>query len=94
MSVKDSVKKQIGISHDKLDSEIERLERTARAELIRLGITEEKAKSIDDSLIEEAVIDFICKFMASDENDRNLWERAWDIASHQLKNSKNYHTWM
>ena len=40
MSIRESVKKLIGISHTQLDSEIDRLEKTARAELVRLGIVE------------------------------------------------------
>lgn len=93
MSIKESVKLQIGITHDKLDSEIARLEKVAKTELKRLGIKQEKIDDNNDSLIEEAVIDFICKFMASDERDRALWERAWDIISTELKDSKEYRTW-
>ena len=93
MSIRESVKKLIGISHTQLDSEIDRLEKTVRAELVRLGIVEKKVNSQDDSLVEEAVIDFICQFMASDEKERALWSRAWEITAGNLKNSKGYHTW-
>ena len=89
MSIKDSVKKCIGIYHEELDSEITRLEKVAKTELKRLGISESKING-NDSLIEEAVIDFVCKTLASDAKEREWWDRSWRISSTALKDSTNY----
>ena len=85
-SVKDRVKVNLGISHNKLDDEIDARIAAGRKELIRIGVTETMANSSDE-LVTDGLIDFACMRLASDETERQLWERAWDITSTALKDS-------
>ena len=44
-----------------------------------------------DELVTDGLIDFVCMRMASDEKERALWERAWDITSTALKDTSAYY---
>ena len=89
-SITDRIKVNLGISHDELNDEIEARIATGRRELARIGVTEEMANS-EDELVTDGLIDFVCMRMASDEKERALWERAWDITSTALKDTSAYY---
>lgn len=89
-SVKDRIKVNLGISHNKLNDEIDARIAAGRKELIRIGVTEEKANGSDE-LVTDGLISFVCMRLASDEKERALWERAWDITSTALKDSSAYY---
>lgn len=82
-------KNNLGISHNKLDCEIRARIATGRKELKRLGVTNEKANS-NDELVVDGLIAFTCMKLASDKQEREGWERSWDIISTSLKNSSEY----
>lgn len=89
-SLRDRIKLNLGISHEKLDDEIDARIGAGRRELIRIGVTDAMANS-NDELVLDALIDFVCMRLASDDKERDLWERAWDITSVSLMNSSAYY---
>lgn len=89
-SVRDRIKINLGIKHNKLDDEIDARIAAGRRELIRIGVTGTMANSKDE-LVTDALIDFACMRLASDEKERALWDRAWDITSTALKDSSAYY---
>ena len=89
-SLKDRIKLNLGISHDKLDDEIDARVAAGRKELIRIGVTQAKANG-NDELVLDGLIAFACMRLASDEKERDLWERSWDITSTALKDSSAYY---
>ena len=89
-SLKDRIKLNLGISHERLDDEIDARIGAGRRELIRIGVTDAMANS-NDELVLDALIDFVCMRLASDDKERDLWERAWDITSVSLMNSSAYY---
>ena len=89
-SIRDRIKVNLGISHDELNDEIDARIATGRKELARIGVTEEMANS-EDELVTDGLIDFVCMRLASDDKERDLWERAWDIVSVSLMNTSAYY---
>ena len=65
------------IRHSGLDSEIDRLVKTARANIKRAGVREDKANS-DDDLIIEAVVTFV------------KYEESYRIQLDELRKSEGY----
>lgn len=88
MAIIDDVKTARRISHTKLDSDIRRLIETARAELVRVGVDEDKTKE-DDSLINQAIITFCLKEMSSGDI-RDKYEESWNIQCDGLRKSEAY----
>ena len=85
-----AVKIALRISHNKLDAEIDDTIKAARAELIRLGIAEQKANAIDDSLITDA-IKIYCKYtFAADEKQRDGYFISWQYQADCLRKTDNY----
>ena len=80
-------KTQLRISHNLLDSEIDSNIATARAELIRLGVSEPKAQS-DDALIDDAVLAFVMYKMADRDNEKRF--EAWQYQADCLRKSSAY----
>lgn len=89
-SLRDRIKLNLGISHEKLDDEIDARIAAGRRELIRIGVTETMANG-NDELVCDGLIDFVCMRLASDDKEREGWERAWDITSVNLMNSSEYY---
>ena len=89
-SLRDRIKLNLGISHDRLDDEIDARIAAGRRELISIGVTETMANS-NDELVSDGLIDFVCMRLASDDKERDLWERAWDIVSVSLMNTSAYY---
>ena len=89
-SLRDRIKLNLGISHDRLDDEIDARIAAGRRELIRIGVTETMANS-NDELVSDGLIDFVCMRLAADDKERDLWERAWDIVSVSLMNTSAYY---
>ena len=89
-TIKERIKLNLGISHDKLDDEIDARIAAGRKELKRLGITAVKANS-EDELISDGLIAFVCMWHASDSTERSGWDRSWQIISTALKDSSAYY---
>jgi len=88
MALLDTVKTAKRIKHDKLDAEITRLISAAKAEMIRAGVSETKAKS-DDDLITQAIVTYcLMEMSAGDVHDK--YERSWGIQVDQLRKSEDY----
>ena len=85
----DKVKLSLRISHNLLDSDIESTIEAARAELIRSGVSAEKANS-EDVLIERAIKTY-CLFVYSSDNTRVEGYRAsWEYQLECLRKSSGY----
>lgn len=74
-------------SAEALKSQIDLNIDIARAELIRSGLSEEKANS-DDVLVVNAIIKFVCGEMASAENERNYSKEAFRLIMDELRKSE------
>ena len=88
MALLDSVKTARRIKHDKLDAEITRLISTAKAEMVRAGVSETKVEE-DDDLINQAIVTY-CLMEMSTGNVRDQYERSWGIQVDQLRKSEDY----
>lgn len=89
MSVFEQVKTAKRIKHSGLDSEINRLIRTARASMERAGVKHEKAQS-DDDLIVEAVVTFVLGRLAETPELRDKYEESYRIQLDELRKSEEY----
>ena len=87
MELIDRVKLYLGISHNGKDAEIEANFTTARAELVRSGVSSELADSTDP-LVEDAVLQFTMYRMAPTRNDD--YQSAWLYQQDCLRRSKGY----
>lgn len=86
----DKVKIALRISHNYLDSDIVDTISTARAELIRSGVLEEKANDDEDSLIASAIKTY-CLFVYSSDNTRvEGYRKSWEYQLECLRKSIGY----
>lgn len=74
-------------SAEALKSQIDLNIDIARAELIRSGLSEDKANS-DDVLVINAIIKYVCGEMASAENERNNSKEAFRLIMDELRKSE------
>ena len=77
------------IRHSGLDSEIDRLVKTARANIKRAGVREDKANS-DDDLIIEAVVTFVLAKLADTPEMSDKYEESYRIQLDDLRKSEGY----
>lgn len=89
MSMLEKVKLALQISTNEFDSDIEENIATARAEMIRSGIAEEKANSNTDALITKAIKTF-CQKEYTDDNLSERFEESWRYQLDNLRKSKGY----
>lgn len=89
MALDERIKLYLGITHNKLDNEINERISSCERELARLGISSAKIEN-EDELINDGIIAFVCMWMASDKDEREGWERSWQIISTALKDSSGY----
>lgn len=84
------VKLALRISHSYLDEDIMDTINTARAEMIRSGISEEKANDDEDSLIVGAIKTF-CKYQFSSDNTRvEGFRTSWEYQLECLRKTEDY----
>jgi uncharacterized phage protein (possible DNA packaging) len=84
------IKTVLRISHSKLDGDINRNISTARAELIRLGISEEKASSEEYELINDAIITYCqYKYASNDKLQEGYWQ-SWQYQIDNLRKTVSY----
>ena len=88
MALIDRAKTTLRISHTKLDSEIGEIISTARAELIRLGVSEVAAASTSDALVNDAVLTFVLYKMASKGNEQYF--ESWQYQADCLRKSASH----
>lgn len=82
------IKKAARIGHSQLDAEIARLESTARAELIRLGVPSSVAESTTEPLIDNAIITMACMELARGDKSYDSWKESWDYQKDCLRKHK------
>lgn len=88
-SVIEQIKTAKRIRHSSLDSEIRRLVKTARANMKRAGVCEEKANS-DDDLIIEAIVAFALAKLAETPEMQDKYEESYRIQIDELRKSEGY----
>jgi len=89
MALLDIIKKADRITTTALDDEITRLIAWTRAEMIRVGIPENKAASTTDDLITQCIVEGVLSRIATDEKIRDA---ASDAFMYQLDVLRKY-TW-
>lgn len=87
--VVEQIKTAKRIRHSGLDSEIDRLVKTARANMKRAGVCEEKANS-DDDLIIEAIVAFALAKLAETPELQDKYEESYKIQIDELRKSEGY----
>lgn len=85
-----AVKLALGISIDDLDADILATIESARAELIRAGIVEEKAKSDDDPLILQAIKTYCKSIYTSDINKAEKFMESFKYQQECIRKSEGY----
>lgn len=70
------IKIALRISHNKLDSDIEICIDTAKAEMKRLGINDDKINS-EDNLVKMAIRTYVLMQYASDVKQIEGYEKSW-----------------
>lgn len=85
------IKKVMRIGHTVLDSEITKYIETARAELVRAGVDEEKAASESDALITDAIIAFVCmKLSVGKDAIYKAYAESFEYQLDNLRKSDGY----
>lgn len=86
----EKVKLSLRISHDYLDEDIMDTINMARAEMIRSGISKEKANDDEDSLIVGAIKTY-CNFVYSSDNARiEGFRNSWEYQLDNLRKTDGY----
>ena len=84
-----TIKTALRIKHDKLDDEIERLEETARREMVRVGVSSEKAMDDTNYLVNQAVVTYCLMNMTEDEGLIDKYTRAWESQIDGIRRNVN-----
>lgn len=89
MSVIEQIKTAKRIRHSGLDSEIDRLIDTARADMKRVGINSDKAEG-DDDLIIEAVVTYVLGKLADTPERGAKYKESYRLQIDELRKSREY----
>jgi uncharacterized phage protein (predicted DNA packaging) len=85
----EKVKLALRISHNMLDSDINSTIDTARAELIRSGVSAEKANS-EDVLVESAIKTYCLFVYTNDDKRAQGFFESWQYQLDNLRKSSEY----
>lgn len=85
----EKVKLALRISHNLLDSDIQSTIDTARAELIRSGVSAKKASS-EDVLVESAIKTYCLFVYANDDKRAQGFFESWQYQLDNLRKSVGY----
>ena len=85
----EKVKLTLRISHNLLDSDIQSTIDVARAELIRSGVSKEKAES-EDALIESAIKTYCLFVHTNDDKRAQGFFESWQYQLDNLRKSIEY----
>lgn len=83
------IKLALRISHNRLDSDIEETMKVARAEMIRSGISAEKANS-DDYLINKAIKTYCLAEFSNNDKMSERYYKSWEYQIDNLRKSSSY----
>ncbi len=87
--ITETIKTALRIKHNKLDSEIERLEETARREMVRVGVDVTKAMDETNYLVNQAVVTYCLMNLTEDEGLIDKYLRAWESQIDGIRRNKN-----
>lgn len=86
-----AIKARLRINHDLLDDQLAQDIETAKAELVRVGVSSDKVDSTDDSLIDEAIVSYCMMIEASiDSKMYDAYEKQWIQRRDELRKSTEY----
>lgn len=86
----DRIKIALRISHNLLDGEIYELIDVARHELIRAGVSSDKANALDDPLINQAIKTYCLSELYDDNEERERQKTSWLYQLDNLRKSVGY----
>lgn len=86
----EAVKLALGITIDDLDTDILATISSARAELIRAGVTEDKANDDTDPLISQAIKTYCKSIYTSDINKAEKFMDAFKYQQECIRKSEGY----
>lgn len=86
----EKIKLALRISHKYLDDEISNTIEVARAELIRSGVSADKANSQDDVLIYSAIKTYCMFAFAGDAKISDGYFKSWSYQLENLRKSSGY----
>lgn len=84
------VKARLRISHDLLDDQFAQDIESAKAELVRVGISDEAVNSEDNPLIDKAIIAYCMWVESSNEKMANGYEAQWNQWRDELRKTPEY----
>lgn len=87
--ITETIKTALRIKHNKLDSEIERLEETARREMVRVGVDVTKAMDETNYLVNQAVVTYCLMNLTEDEGLIDKYLRAWESQIDGIRRNKH-----
>lgn len=87
--ITETIKTALRIKHNKLDSEIERLENTARREMVRVGVDITKAMDDSNYLVNQAVVTYCLMNLTEDEGLIDKYYRAWETQIDGIRRNVN-----
>lgn len=87
--ITETIKTALRIKHNKLDSEIERLENTARREMVRVGVDITKAMDETNYLVNQAVVTYCLMNLTEDEGLIDKYYRAWETQIDGIRRNVN-----
>lgn len=89
MDILEKVKKTLRISHDKIDDLLTEDIETARAEMIRAGVSVYTANAAGDKLIDSAIVAYCLWKNAADAQKEGYW-KSWEMQLDNLRKSTAY----
>lgn len=84
------VKLALRISHNYLDDDISETIEAARSEMVRAGVSEEKAADDDDSLVSLFIKTFCLYHYCNDEKIKDKYENAYTCQLDNIRKSSGY----
>lgn len=84
------IKLALRISHDYLNSEILDNVEEARAEMIRLGVSHDKAYDRKDALVSRAIKTFCIAALSDDSKTAEGYQKSWEYQIDNLRKSSSY----
>ena len=86
----EDVKTALRISHTKLDDDISKKIESAKAEMVRLGVSLSKANDESDPLISEAIITYVRRDYEEDPVKNEMFTKSWESQVDGLRKSTGY----
>ena len=92
MSMFDDIKIVLRVSTDALDPEVRMLINAARADMVRVGIDEDRVEDESDPLVKQAVACWCKGHFGFDNPDAEFYDRSYRQCVADMLNSSDYNT--